>query len=80
VKKRELTDAERVRLRKRIEAEWLSRWRGKMTDPRALLDLWRRWHRHGVIDLATFQLYKREGGFYDNQKQNVEGLKDGTEI
>jgi hypothetical protein len=65
VKKRELTDTERVWLWKRIELEWLSRWRGRMSDPLAVLDLWRRWHRYGCVTLEDFQRFKREGGFYD---------------
>ena len=61
-----LTDAERVRLRKQVEQrEWFPRWKGNLSAPEAMLDLWRRWHRVGLVELAAFQRFKRQAGFYD---------------
>lgn len=64
-----LTDAERVRLRKMIEQrEWYPKWQKNLSAPEALLDLWRRWHRVGLVELSAFQRFKREHGFYDKDK------------
>jgi hypothetical protein len=65
VKKRVLTDAERIRLRKKIEQRWLSKWRGRLSDPAARLDLLRAYHRVGLIEISTFRHEKAVGGFYE---------------
>jgi hypothetical protein len=78
--KKQLSDAQRILLRKQVETEeWYPRWAGRLSNPLAYLDLFRWYHRRGLISLDSFRLFKRQGGFYDNQKQNVEVLKDGTE-
>jgi hypothetical protein len=68
MKKKPLSDPERILLRKRIEErEWTPKWAGRLNSREARLDLWRRWHRRGCIDLDAFKRFKRQAGFYDEK-------------
>ena len=65
---KQISDGEKIRRRKRVETEWLPRWRGKLSDPAALLDLQRWYLRRGCIDIEAFRRFKREHGFYDKSE------------
>jgi hypothetical protein len=62
---KKISDGERIRIRKICEETWAAKWRGRLNDPLALLDLWRALHRRGCVSLEAFKTYKRQHGFYN---------------
>jgi hypothetical protein len=72
VKQKFLTDGQKIRRRKITEETWAAKWRGRLNDPLALLDLWRNLHRRGCVSLEAFRTFKREHGFYDKSSDDCE--------